>query len=168
MTFCSVVNTNTLKVITWFLTSTGFNEDVVNVEIAHLQCYLALSLSVVPEQITKHHISSSNLKATVVCSVCVCVCLCMCVCVCAFVLASPCSVSLISLRNGKHYIGSLCLLNTLVLSNLSCSETSHSISSVDRCQCSLSLLGAHSFLPACLRLFAWVRPLQNHQVSPLL
>lgn len=48
----------------------SFNEDVDNVEIAHLQCYLALSLCVLPEQITTHHISSPNLKATVGSSAC--------------------------------------------------------------------------------------------------
>lgn len=71
----------------------------------------------------------------------------MCVSVC------PCTVFCkfdLTPAGGKHYIGSLCLLNTLGLSNLWCSETSHSISSVDRCHCSLSPLGAHSFPPACL------------------
>lgn len=134
---------------------------MANVEIAHPQCYLELSRHVLPKQITNHHISTSDLKATG-CSACACVSVRVCV------LASPCPVSLISLLRGKHYIGSCCLLNTLGLSNLCCSETSHSISSVDRCHCSLSPLGAHSFSPAFLRLFACVRPLQNHQVSHLL
>ena len=66
--------------ITRYLTATSSDEDVTNVEIAHIQCYPASLLSVLPEQITKHHISTSNLKATVGCfGLCVCVCVCMCV-----------------------------------------------------------------------------------------
>lgn len=113
----------------------------------------------------KHHISTSNLKATVEC-LHWSLDLCAYVCVCALVVL--CSVSLVSLQRERHYIGILCLLNTLGLSNLCCCETSHSISSVDRCHCSLSPLGADSSPPACLRLFACVRPLQIYQVRHLL
>lgn len=115
----------------------------------------------------EQHISTWDLKATVESlqwSVDLCVCMCVYVCV----LTPLCSVSLISLQRGKNYIGSPCLRNTLGLSNLCCSETSHSISSVDRCHCSLSPLGADSFRPASLRLVVHVRPLQIHQVSHLL
>lgn len=97
-----------------------------------------------------HHISALTLNATA--GLCVHTC------------PSPLRpVSLIWPQRGKHYTA---CSTALGLSNLCCSETSHSISSVDRYQCSLSPLGVHSFSPACLQLFACARPLQIHQVSP--
>lgn len=82
------------------------------------------------------------------------------------------SVCLMSLLEGKRCVWQplLCVwqskgCNSAALSNLCRSETSPSISSADRCRCSMSPLGPHSFL-FCLQLFACVRPLQIHQVRP--
>lgn len=64
---------------------------------------------------------------------------------------SPNSLAERGPAKGQLCSGGLCSLNTAGLSNLCCSQTSRSISSVDRCRGSLSPLGEDSSTPLATR-----------------